>query len=266
MIMAESAVPGFEVEQFTALGETRDVYRRGEGPGIVLMHEVPGITEHVSAFGERLADEGFTVLMPQLFGTPGRPFSGGYSVASILRCCIAKEFHVLASHGASPITDWLRELCRHAHEELGGPGVGAVGLCMTGNFALALAVEPCLMAPVLGQPSLPFALTPGRRAGVHCSPDALAQIRRRADEQGLEVLGMRFTHDQMVPRARFDTLRRELGDAFVAIEIDSGPGNAHGVPVSAHSVLSHDFVDQEGHPTRVAFEQTVAFFRDKLVA
>ena len=149
----------FDTFGFSHEGTRRDVYTKGEGPGVVVMHEIPGITPQVAQFSRRVADAGFTVFMPHLFGTPGQPISTGYALGQMIQCCIQREFRVLAERSSSPITDWLRALCREAHRRCGGPGVGAIGMCMTGNFALSLMVDPSVMAPVLSQPSLPFGLT-----------------------------------------------------------------------------------------------------------
>lgn len=190
--------------------------------------------------------------------------SPGGVLSQITRCCVSKEFSVLAANASSPITDWLRALCRHAHAECGGPGVGAIGMCMTGNFALSLMVDPTVTAPVLSQPSLPFGLTSARRAGIHLSPEDLVKVKARCEE-GIRVLGMRFTHDPLCPPGRFETLRRELGASFEGIEIDSSPGNPWGIPRTAHSVVTHDLVDEEGHPTRKALDRVVGFFRESLL-
>lgn len=254
---------GFDSFGFTHDSARRDVYTRGEGPGVVVMHEVPGITPEVAGFARRVADAGFTVFLPHLFGKPGQPLSAGYALGQIVHCCISHEFHVLAERGSSPITSWLRALCREAHGRCGGPGVGAIGMCMTGNFALSLMVDESVMAPVLSQPSLPFPLTGAKRAALHLSDEDLEVVRRRASS-GCGVLGMRFTADPMVPAERFDTLRRELGDGFEAIEIDSKPGNAHGIARSAHSVVTTDLVDEEGHPTRAALDRVLALFNERL--
>lgn len=256
---------GFTRAPFTHEGSTRDVYRRGSGPAVVVMTEIPGITPPVIAFAERVAACGLTVFMPHFFGEPGRPLSPTYAMGQIARTCISKEFHVLASRSSSPVTDWLRALCRQAHAECGGPGVGAIGMCMTGNFALSLMVDPSVMAPVLSQPSLPFGLTASHRAAIHLSDEDLATVKGRC-ASGLTVLGMRFTGDPLCPGARFETLRRELGPAFEGIEIDSGPKNPWGIPRTAHSVVTQDLVDQDGHPTKQALDRVLAFFQERLLS
>ena len=255
---------GFTTTEFSADGVTHPVHRGGSGPGVVIIHEIPGITPAVAGFAERVADAGFSVALPELFGTAGKPFSGGYVANQMLRACISREFHVLASRSASPITTWLRALCRSLHEELGGPGVGALGMCLTGNFALALMVDPWVMAPVLSQPSLPFPLGAERRAALHISDGDLEIVKKRVREEGQCLLGLRFTHDPTCPGERFDRLRRELGDGFEAIEIDSSPGNPNGLTRASHSVLTNDLVDEQGHPTREALDRVLAFFAERL--
>lgn len=254
------ALDGFDSFSFEALDERRTVYTRGDGPGVVVMHEIPGIIPEVARFAARVADEGFRVFVPDMFGTPGRGFSLGYAGGQMMRACISREFHVLAADGTSPIVDWLRELCHHAHAACGGPGVGALGMCLTGNFALALMVDPSVVAPVLSQPSLPFPFGAARRRGLHISPKDLAEAKAR----DCPLLGLRFTADPLVPAERFERLREEFGDRFVGIEIDSSKGNPHGIPGTAHSVVTKDLVDEAGHPTRAALERVLALFREQL--
>lgn len=254
---------GFSVSPMTFDGQTRDVYRRGSGPGIVVMHEIPGITPTVARFATIVADAGFSVLVPNLFGTPGRKMSRPYALGQLARACVSREFRVFATNDTSPIVSWLRALCAAAHAELGGPGVGAIGMCLTGNFALALMVDESMLAPVLSQPSLPIGIARSAHRGLHVSDEDLAVVKRRA-AAGARLLGLRFTNDRMCPGERFDRLREELGTAFEAIEIDSSPGNAARIPTTAHSVVTHDLVDEAGHPTRIALDRVLSFFAERL--
>jgi dienelactone hydrolase len=259
------ALAGFTERIFTYEGKTKPVYWRGEGPGVVIIHEIPGITPQVADFGRRVAEAGFTAVLPNLFGTPGKSVSTGYVLGQVARACISREFTVLARKQASPITDWLRALCRDVHQQCGGPGVGALGMCLTGGFALALMVDESVMAPVLTQPSLPFPVSASHRAALALSDDDLAQVKVRT-AAGCTHLGLRFTKDMAAPPERFQTLRRELGDGFEGTEIDSSPGNAHDIPQSAHSVLTADLVDEPGHPTRQALDRVLEFFEQRLRA
>ncbi len=254
-------VDGFEQTRFEHEGVARTVFRRGHGPGVVVMHEIPGITPEVASFARSVADAGFTVVMPHLFGTPGKRFSGAYAMQQMARACISREFRVLEARGRSPITEWCRALARALHAELGGVGVGAIGMCLTGNFALSLMLDECMMAPVLSQPSLPFPFGAERRAAIHVGDEDLVRIKQRSE---VPVLGLRFTADPICQRERFETLRRELGERFEAIEIDSSPGNAGGIPRTAHSVVTKDLVDEDGHPTAQARDRVIAFFQERL--
>jgi dienelactone hydrolase len=260
----DMSLDGFEVAPFEHEGVLRPVYRRGNGPGVVIMHEIPGITPEVAGFARRVADAGFSVVMPSLFGTPGQEFSNGYVAGQMARACISREFHVLARRASSPITHYLRALARHTHAECGGPGVGAVGMCLTGNFALALMLDEAVMAPVMSQPSLPFGISRSHREAIHISDEDLEVVKLRA-QRGCGVLGLRFTNDPLVPVDRFETLRRELGNGFEGIEIDSSKGNPYGIPAMAHSVLTKDLVDEDGHPTREALDRVLGLFRERLL-
>lgn len=258
-----SVLDGFEKSSFSFDCKTRDVYRMGTGPGVVVMHEIPGITPQVARFARRVADDGFTVSMPDMFGIPGKKKTGGYAVKELARACISKEFSVLASHQASPITEWLRALARDLHQEIGGKGVGAIGMCLTGNFALALAMDDCMIAPVLSQPSLPFPFSKSKNAALHISDEQLGCLKKRAQDENLQVLGLKFVGDPMSPGRRFETLRKELGSQFEGIEIPSKYGNPKGNK-PAHSVVTTDLIDKEGEPTRQALDRVLSFFHQRL--
>ncbi|MFO0548017.1 MAG: dienelactone hydrolase family protein [Polyangiaceae bacterium] len=154
---------------------------------------------------------------------------------------------------------------RSTPEACGGPGVGAVGMCFTGGFALGMMVDDRMLAPVLSQPSVPFALSKAHRRDLGVDDATLERIKARASA-GQCVMGLRFTKDPLVPDERFHRLREELGDKFIAVEIDSSRGNAHGIPRRAHSVLTYDFVDAPGHPTKDALDRVLAFFKERLQA
>jgi dienelactone hydrolase len=261
--MAAPELPGFTLGTFEHGGTTLPVYRRGTGPAVIVIHEIPGVTPNVAAFGTRVAESGLSVVMPSLFGQPGREPTTGYVVNSLIRGCVSREFANWAMSTTSPITVWLRALAKAEHARCGGPGVGAVGMCFTGGFALAMMVDDEMVAPVLSQPSLPFPGGKKRKRDLGVSDSDLAIVKARA-AAGQCLLGLRFTGDKAVPPERFQRLRDELGDRFIAVEIDSSPGNAHDIRKGAHSVLTEDLVDEPGHPTQAALEQVLAFFQERL--
>jgi dienelactone hydrolase len=261
--VSDVEIPGFARSRFEYDGYSRAVYRAGSGPAVIVIHEVPGLHPGVVSFAQRVIDAGFTTYLPSLFGTPLRPVSSGYMLRTVASACVAREFTMFTANRTSPVIGWLRALAARAHSECGGPGVGAVGMCFTGGFALGMMVDERMLAPVLSQPSLPAPVTAKLAAATGVSDADLTTVKRRSAE-GACLLGLRFTGDKAAPGARFDTLRRELGDAFIAVEIDSSPGNPYGIPADAHSVLTAHFVDEPGHPTRDALDRVLALFREKL--
>jgi len=258
------ALEGFTEEEFESGGKRRAIYRMGGGPAVIVMAEVPGITPRVAEFGRKVAAIGCTAVMPHLFGDPGREPSMGAMAKTLGPACISREFSILALKKTSPITVWLRALARHEHERCGGPGVGAVGMCFTGGFALAMMIDDTVVAPVLSQPSLPFPMGKARKADIGISDRDLARVKERV-AAGTCLLGLRFSGDPFCFPERFETLRRELGDGFVAVELDSSPSNPHGHPKAAHSVLTEHLDDRPGTPTRAALDQVLDFFRERLL-
>ena len=242
------ALDGWEKGSFTAATLTRDTYRKGNGPVVIVVHEIPGITPAVERFANEVVDAGFTVVMPNLVGTAGQEVSGRYIASSMLKVCISKEFTNMALQKTSPIIAWLRALARSLHSEVGGKGVGAVGMCFSGGFALGMMVDDIMIAPVLSQPSMPFTVGKTRGADLNLSPDdALVVAQRAAD--GCQVLGLRFTQDKLVG-TRFDSLRELLGNAFIAIELPSQSPKDHSVLTEQRDEAS--------------VQQVLDFFKEKL--
>lgn len=271
--MADDPLSDFESSAFTHDRDTRTIYRQGSGPAVIVIAEIPGITPKVLEFARRVSAIGCTVVLPHLFGEPGRdpdPRSCGqlgstaYMLSSLVPSCISKEFTILATGRTSRVVGWLRALAAAEHERCGGPGVGAVGMCFTGGYALAMATDDRLVAPVLSQPSMPVPLGRKRAHNIDISADDLAIVKRRCADDGLQVLGLRFTGDRLVGPKRFDFLRQELGDAFVAVELDDADANPDAV-MPAHSVLTEHLIDEPGQPTRVALDQVLDLFRTRLL-
>ena len=253
----------FATHQFVHAGRERTVYRKGEGSAVIIMHEVPGISAEVARFARVVVDAGFTVFMPRLFGPVGVKTTEVNRVAQLAKLCVSREFHVLAENRSSPIVEWLRALARRAFDEIGGKGVGAIGMCVTGNFALTMTLDPWVVAPVMAHPSFPLPVTPGKAAAVHVTPETLVNARRRIGEEGLKVLGLRFHADVLFCRAaRFATLRRELGEGFEGLELPATSANPH--PEPPHSVLTIGLIDREGEPTRAAVDRVVPFLSERL--
>ena len=262
----EADLTGWSVAPFTVGGYTHDVYRKGEGPGVVVIPELPGIHPGVLALGNYLVNSGFTVAIPSLFGEPGRTHSIGYLLPTIARACVAREFAAFATSRQRPVSVFLRALARDLKASTPGAGVGVIGQCFTDGFALAAAVDDSVLAPVLSQPSLPLPLTPAQRRNAGLSDPELNAVADRAAKDRLCALGLRFSEDKLAPRERFQTLKDRLGDAFEVIEIDSGSGNEHGFSRMAHSVLTDELREVDGHPAFEARKRVVEFLSARLTA
>ena len=230
---------------FTADGVTHPTYRRGSGPGVVIVHELPGMTPEVVAFADEVVDAGFTVVMPHLFGTPGAPANLRTFATVVPRVCVNREFNKLALGTTSPVASWLRALARDLHTELGGVGVGALGMCFTGGFALAMMVDHSVAAPVVAQPSLPVPIGRARADDLGLSPADLDVVKARA-AAGCAVLGIKFAQDPATG-TRFDRLDRELGAAFRRVDL---PGRGHPTLTAQRS--------------QQAVDEVLAFFRERL--
>lgn len=258
----------YQRERFEFDRVAHDVYRKGTGPAVIVLAEMPAISPELLGFADRVVELGCSVAIPHLFGpvsadvmSMSRARRSLVALRSVGEVCVSREFNVFAAGRTSPVTHWLRGLAAHEHERCGGPGVGVVGMCFSGGFALALAADPRVLAPVVSQPSLPF----GAPAAIDCDRLTLAAIAQRCAKEELEVLGLRFKRDQASPYPRFQYLRKKLGDGFVAVEIEPRFGNPKGPFAFRHSVLTLDLVDEPGNPTRAALEQVLDLFRRKLL-
>ena len=239
------------------------MYRRGTGPAVIVIHEMPGLHPLVVRFADHVVAAGLTVYMPSLFGTPGRDPVGAHALGVLAKAiCVRREFDVWSRDRSSPIVDWLRALARRAKAECGGRGVGAIGMCFTGNFAPAMMTEPVVIAPVLSQPSLPLGHGRRARAAIGVSPEEIACAKRRFEAEDLSMIGLRFHGDRLVSGSRFDTLRETFGDRFEAIELD--PKDAAPGPIPPHSVLTFNL--RVDGPTKAAETRVLEFFRDRLLA
>jgi dienelactone hydrolase len=257
----KAALANYREFEFSSGAWTRPVYQRGSGPAVIIIHEIPGLHPLVIRFADRVAEAGMTVYLPSLFGEPGRPITTGYGLRVMATAiCIRREFNVWSGGRSSPIVEWLKALARKAHAECGGKGVGAIGMCFTGGYALAMMTEPAVVAPVLSQPSMPIPSGSKKRAeSIDASTEEVACAKRRFAEEGLSMIGLRYKSDVMVPEARFELYRREFGDKFEAIELeDKDAAPAKRAP---HSVLTVHL--REDGPSKAAEQRVIAFFRER---
>ena len=256
----------FTRRDITLDGVSKVVYVAGAGPAVIVMAEMPGISPHVARFARWVRDAGFTVYMPSLFGRDGAVPTAEEGTAVFQRACASAEFRALAGNASSPVTQWLRALARLAHQECGGPGVGAIGMCFTGNFALTMMLEPAMLAPVLAQPSLPLK----EPAGLEIAPEEIKAVRDRLEREDLTVLAYRFAGDKICRAERFAAYQAALGDRFVARTLPDSAANTNVAPFFAqrvpfpHSVVTQHLIDEAGQPTIAARDEILAFFAHRL--
>lgn len=272
----------FSVFDFSADGSSsRRVYRKGSGPAVILMHELPGMIPECVDLARRIADAGFTVYLPLLFGEPDQPLSLPNVLSYTAQICISHEFYCFAKHQSSPITSWLKALCRKAHQDCGNRGVGVIGMCLTGGFVLSLMADESVIAPVVGQPSLPFGITEAHKAALGISAPELEAAKVRA-KQGVRILALRFSEDTISPPERFATLRQEFGDTpkvvedspelcwkrgktLETIEINSKSGNPYNIAKRSHPTLTLGY-REKGHPTNRVFQRVIQFLQEQFLA
>ncbi len=247
-------------------GIAKTVYTSGTGPAVIVMPEMPSISPHVARFARWVRDAGFSVYMPSLFGKDGTIHSAEEGAKIFKRACVSIEFHTLANSGASPVTDWLRALSRWAHKESGGRGVGAIGMCFTGNFALSMMLEPSMLAPVLSQPTLPL----DDPSGIESDAEELQTIRKRMEKDDLKALAYRFQGDRFCRAQRFAAYEQALGDRIITKTLPDEAANTDPPPFfkkyvpSPHSVVTAHLVDERGHPTIEARDEILVFFKKSL--
>jgi dienelactone hydrolase len=254
------AVQGFDSFDFVDGEISHRVFRKGNGPGVTIMHELPGMTTACISLADAVANSGFCVHLPLLFGRVG----DYHPIAFAAKLCISREFRIFAKKGGSPIVDWLRALCRKIKADCGGAGVGVIGLCLTGNFAIALMADDSVLAPIAAEPSLPlFSLTKSAREAIGVTDKELAGAQRRCSA-GVPLMCLRFSSDRISPRERFEAVRNAFGSGFRGVVVKS-PDPDHRISARAHSVLTSDFVDEPDNPTRVARDQVVDFLKAQLL-
>ena len=264
-----AAVDGYTNFSFAHADIEHVVYVRGEGPPVIVVHELPGLTPAAIRFGERLAREGFRCHLPLLFG---RPFDDD-APGAFKKLCVSREFANLEAGVSAPITNWLRALAR----ELGTrhhSRVGAIGMCLTGAFAIPMILEPTVSAHVAAQPGSPFRV-PFTLLGIgrgpwmrqlNISDDDLNAAAARAKAEQLTLLTLRFDVDRICPAERMERLRESFGDRLQLHELKT-TGALRRLLRPPHATLTSEYEkapDRPDEPTRIAFSVLVEFLRARL--
>lgn len=240
-----SFTAGLEANQST----THDVYEKGSGPVVVIIQELPGIGEETLRLADNFVNRGFCVVLPHLFGPLGRTSMLGNTVRVL---CMRREFRIFESKKTSPVVSWLRALCADAKQRHNVPGVGVIGMCLTGNFAISLMADEAVLGGVASQASLPIR----DHEDLHMSDEDISEVRDAIDRKG-NALALRFEKDPLCTAIKFKSYEQRFNDDANRIALTTLPGKGH-------SVLTLDFVDDAGHPTRTALDNVLAYFADRL--
>ena len=252
--MPATSIDKFSLSTFTANSSEgyqlrHDIYQLGSGAAVVIIQELPGIGQETLDLAQRFVDQGFSVYLPHLFGPIGKISLAG-NVARVF--CMRKEFHLFEANKTSPIVDWLKALCRKIKTDSGTKGVGVIGMCLSGNFAISLMADDSVLAAVASQPSMPIA----KQSALHMSDGDISQIKQGIDASEA-MYAYRFDQDPICKAAKFEALDTAFNQDESRIHLKTLPGKGH-------SVLTLDFVDEKNHPTRQALDEILAYFSKQL--
>lgn len=241
---------------------SHDVWWRGDGPPVLLLHEMGGLDRRTIKLAEEIREAGFRVVAPVMVG-PARdePSMAGLA-ANMVRICVSWEVVALGQRRTSPIVGWLLALARAEQLATGGRLVGVVGMCMSGGFALGTAIDPSVGVAVVSQPSLPiawnvFGLLPGQKRDLGVSDADLGRLRRRRDAGELCIRALRYEDDGLSPGDRLERLKTELGDAVSLEQIPSRESGDHPVLTDAAAADGSD-------DARAALQRTIALLKERL--
>jgi carboxymethylenebutenolidase len=162
----------------------------GSGPGVVVIQEWWGLTDHIAEIADRLAAEGFVALAPDLFG--GKVAHNSDEAGALMMSLPVDQ----AARDLGGAVDFLLN-----HEAVTSTRIGAIGFCMGGSFVLLLAAQQGekvgAAVPFYGVgPAMPdeyVGITAavqghyGEQDAFYPADDARAQAEQIREESGTEV-------------------------------------------------------------------------------
>jgi len=268
-------VERFQQFSFTSGGLAHPVYYAGESrnPRLLLLPEVAGFSPGLRLFAERLVAAEFRIYVPWLFGPVGRRAP----LRNAVRLCISREFGYLRAGASSPITAWLRALGAHISRHSGQSRIGAIGMCLSGAFAIPLVIDPNVAAAVAAQPSIPlsplftvFGVERVDRAGrLNVSDREIAEARARLLTGEAHLLAVRCRPDRICPHGKIERLLREFPVGLEVREY-AEPGERNGLGERPHATFTREYRiatnASADHYSRRAFADLVTFFNRHLRA
>jgi dienelactone hydrolase len=271
---AAQELTGFSQFSFASAGIGHVVYYGGErhDPPLLLMPEISGLSPGLIGFAERLIAARYQVYLPWLFG----PFGERAPRRNVLKLCISREFANLRAGVSSPITAWLRALAEHISAHNSSANVGAIGMCLTGAFAIPLVLNPKVTAAVAAQPSISCSLLfaslgirePDKMRALNVSEEEIVEARRRLESGTAHLLAVRCRPDRICPAEKLERLR-ELFPVGLETREYYEPGDRNSLGQRPHATFTKEFrlvpnLERDrapaDYPARRAFADLVSFF------
>jgi dienelactone hydrolase len=270
---AAQALAGYAQFSFRSGDIVHAVYHAGDPghPPLLLLPELAGVAPGLLLFAARLRAAGFQVYLPWLFGPLGRRAP----LKNALRLCISREFAYLRAGVSAPITRWLRELAGEIGLRNGDCNVGAIGMCLTGGFAIPLILNRKVTAAVAAQPSVPLSLLfaatglGSGRGALNVSAEDIAAARTCLDTGAARLLAVRCRADRICPHEKLERLREEFPVGLETQEYGATQSrNALGD--RPHALYTKEYrIAEEApadHHSRQAFADLLRFLREHLPA
>jgi dienelactone hydrolase len=263
------ALAGYEQFFFESQGIGHPVYYAGKpgDPMLLLLQEIAGFSPGLLLFAERLTNAGFRVSIPWIFG----PFGRRAPVRNAIRLCVSREFANLREGVSAPIATWMRALAAHLSSSNGGARIGAIGMCLTGAFAIPLVIDPSIAAAVAAQPSVPLSflhLAFGTRArwrmrALNVADATIAEARKRLNAGAARMMAVRCRADRICPREKIERLMQEFPVGLEVREYEE-PDARNRVGERPHATFTKEYrIEPDApadHHSRQAFADLVAFF------
>ena len=240
---------------------------------VLVLHELPGIAPGLLQFAGRLVADGFQVYLPWMFGGVQRRTP----LRNLARLCISREFANLRAGVSAPVTQWLRALVSHVSRHNDDRPVGAIGMCVTGGFAIPLLLSPRVTVAVAAQPSIPVSLAWfafGRsdadgQSALNVSQADIDAARARLDAGDAQLLAVRCAADRMCPPRKLQRLEAEF-PVGLTLRTYGAQADRNAQGERPHATYTKEYrlaaaaQAPADHPARQAYAELLAFLRQGL--
>ena len=222
-----------EIVKFPSNGNDAEGYlampASGSGPGVIVIQEWWGLVPHIKDICDRLANEGFVALAPDLYHgeTAAEPDGAG-------KLMMGMKIDEAARDMAGAV-DYLA-----GHDASTGSKVGCVGYCVGGGLSLYLAS----LKPEIGACVVYYGVLPGAQLD-------FANIQA-------PVLGHYAENDNFANPAAARELEGNLRSLGKEVEFHIYPGTEH----AFFNDTRADVYDADA--AKLSWERTLPFFRAHL--